>query len=154
MRALQVLAIALTWRAVARHAGGGMSNRTTWAMMLLLCGCSEDNPISPTPEDCTGPVQVSVSSGATPTFAWTPLCSLFFVLVEPESSGADQWGVISDSTNAISPPVVYGVVPPGARELTPPEALVSGITYEVLVFRWTGPGEEDGELVGQQKFTP
>ena len=131
-----------------------MSNRAIGLVMLFLCGCSKDDPISPVSETCTGPVQVSVASGTMPAFTWTPACSLFLVLVEPDSSGADQWSVISDSTNAISPPVTYGVIPPGARELDPPTPLVSGVTYEVFVFRWTGPGKQDGVLVGQRKFTP
>lgn len=114
-----------------------------------------DVPLTPTSR-CTGPVEVAVSTLNTPAFSWTPACRSWFVLVEHDSSGADQWSIISDSTNAISPPVIYGVKPfgYGTRELVPPEALVSGNTYRVSVFRWTGPGAQDGELVGLQKFTP
>jgi hypothetical protein len=78
---------------------------------------------------------------------------LFFLLVE-EDSGGDQWSVITDSTNAIAPPVTYGVVPPGATVNFPPAILVAGTSYEVLVFRWTGPGRQDGALIGSKIFTP
>lgn len=128
-------------------------------LLLLLAvvgtGCSSDSagpggPLSA----CTGVVSVSVSGGTTPTFSWTPACRLFLVLVEPASSGEDQWLVITDSTNAIAPPVTYGVTPPGAVQLAAPTALVAGQAYKLVVFRWTGPGAQDGALIGTGTFTP
>jgi hypothetical protein len=102
---------------------------------------------------CSGAVAVSVASGAQPTVTWTPACKLFFLNVEPVNSGADQWSVITDSANAIAPPVKYGVTPPGAVQLTAPASLLVGQAYNVYVFRWTGPGRQDGVLIGTGTFT-
>ena len=69
----------------------------------LLLACSDGtNPGDSLPV-CTGPVSILVSSGPTPSFSWTPACRIFFVNIELGAS--DQWGVISDSTNAIARPV-------------------------------------------------
>ena len=57
-------------------------------------------------------------------------------------------------SNEIVPPVTYGVVPEGATELTAPTALVAGVIYDVILFRFTGPGDDDGELIVIQTFTP
>lgn len=50
-------------------------------------------------------------------------------------------------------PITYGVIPEGARELTPPEPLVEGLTYSVQfwvydsLFRKTATSSEDWEGV-------
>jgi len=124
------------------------------ALLTILASCSDSTSPNEQPE-CTGPVQVAVTPrSTTPTFSWTPACRLFFVNIEPTGSGADLWNAISDSANAIASPVQYGVVPPGARQLTTTVALQHGTSYGVFVFRWTGPGNQDGVLVGSQVFTP
>jgi len=121
---------------------------------LAFAGEEVRYDVSLTPTNrCTGAVEVAVDS-ALLKFSWTPACRLWFVLVEADSSGADQWSVISDSINAISPPVFYGVPGFYARTLEPWKKLVPGTTYKVSVFRWTGPGAQDGELVGLRRFTP
>jgi hypothetical protein len=119
----------------------------------MLLACSSD---STSPGDlpvCTGPVTIAVSSGTSPSFSWTPACRLFFVNVELGAS--DQWSIISDSANAIAPPVRYGVVPAGAEQstsdVTPLEA---GQTYDVNLLYWTGPDAQDGTFIGSQEFTP
>ena len=128
--------------------------RGRWAALTLgLAACSSDptSPGGPVPE-CTGPVTIEVSSGTTPTFDWSPACRLFFLIVELGAD--DHWLVITDSTNAIAPPVRYGVLPAGARQRDPPTPLEAGRTYDVNVGRWTGPGAEDGVLIGSRIFTP
>jgi len=121
---------------------------------FTLWACSGDDPPGPSIiTECTGPVTATVSSGSSPVFSWTPTCSLFFLLVEPQGSGADLWSIISDSTNAIPPPVTYGVVPGGATELDAPQTLVPGTAYDVYLFRWTGPGSQDGVMIGTASFT-
>ena len=128
--------------------------RGRWAALSVgLAACSSD-PTSPgeiVPE-CTGPVSIEVSSGTMPTFDWTPACRLFFLIVELGAD--DQWLVITDGTNAIAPPVRYGVLPTGARQRDPATPLEAGQTYDVNVARWTGPGPEDGVLIGSEFFTP
>jgi hypothetical protein len=69
--------------------------------LFLASACSD-----PTGNDtgnlpaCTGTVAITVSAGKTPSFNWTPACSVFFVLVEA-AGGTDQWSIITDSTNGI-----------------------------------------------------
>ena len=120
--------------------------------MVLGCSSDETNP-SDAPPVCTGPVTIAVSSGTSPSFSWTPACHLFFVNVE--LGATDQWTIISDSTNAIAPPVRYGIVPAGAQQsssdVTP---LQAGQTYDVNLAYWSGPGAQDGTLIGSQDFTP
>ena len=123
------------------------------ALSCAMAACSSD-PTSPgaSVPECTGAVTITVSSGTSPTFNWIPTCHLFFVLVE---LGADDyWLVITDSTNAITPPVQYGVLPTGARQRATATPLQTGQTYDVNLARWTGPGAEDGTLIGNQNFTP
>jgi hypothetical protein len=97
-------------------------------------------------------VTIEVSSGTSPTFDWSPACRLFFLGVE--LGAADQWLVITDSANAIAPPVRYGVLPAGARQRDPALPLEPGQTYDVNFARWTGPGAEDGVPIGTEFFTP
>jgi hypothetical protein len=105
--------------------------------------------------ECAGAVSVAAGSGTTPVLTWSPACRLFLVLVEDPTGTGDQWGVLSDSSNAITPSVKYGTVPQGAtKELVAPTPLQSGHEYRLSVFRFTGPGHEDGELIGQTAFTP
>ena len=101
--------------------------------------------------DCPSQVTISVSAGTEPTFSWTPPCRLFFLNVEPADAGNDLWGIISRGSNAIEPPVQYGVVPAGATQSMEPEELVAGVSYAVYVFRFTAEG---GEFIGSQTFTP
>ena len=100
------------------------------------------------------PVTLTITSGTTPTFAWTPRCRLFFLVVEPAESGADLWSIITRSENGLAPPVTYGTVPSGAEETVSPVVLQAGVAYKVAVARWTGPGDDDGETVGGHPFTP
>jgi hypothetical protein len=120
--------------------------------MMLACLSDSTDPADPLPV-CTGPVTIAVSSGTLPSFSWTPACRLFFVNVE--LGATDQWSIISDSTDAIAPPVRYGVVPAGAEQssdgVTP---LQPGQTYDVNLFYWSGPGAQDGTLIGSEEFTP
>jgi hypothetical protein len=124
------------------------------AIGLLSLAC-DDGAGPGTAAECTGPVAVTVGAGTVPRFSWTPACRLFLVLVEDPSGDGDQWGVISDSSNAIGSPVKYGTVPAGATsELLSPVALQAGHLYHMSVFRFTGPGHEDGTVIGETDFTP
>jgi hypothetical protein len=127
------------------------------AGLLLVAACGSGGgstgPGQPLPE-CTGDVSIQVSTGTQPTFSWTPACRLFFLNVEPATSGGDLWPVISRGANRIAPGVKYGVVPAGAEQLQAPVPLVAGQSYKVALARYTGPGADDGVLVGVETFTP
>ncbi len=98
------------------------------------------------------PVTVTVSPGTSPTFSWTPSEAGSWLSVEALDDGADQWVVTSDSTNVIVPPVHYGDVPEGARELRAPVALTTGTTYLLLLVRNADSG--GFEYLAIHRFTP
>ena len=129
-----------------------LTTLTTALACVILLACSDDpSGIESLPE-CNGGVTVTVSAGIEPTFSWTPACRLFGVLVE--EGGPDVWLILSLGSNSITPPVRYGVVPQGATEREDPVPLVAGVTYDVTLARFTGPGDDDGELIANQEFTP
>jgi hypothetical protein len=121
--------------------------------LVWLSGCSDEIGPDELPE-CSGPVSLAVTPGATPTFSWTPSCRLAFLVVEPDENGTDLWSIITRGENALAPPVTYGDPPAGVETLTPPFPLTSGTVYRVAVARWTGPGDDDGESVGAETFEP
>lgn len=120
--------------------------------VVMLVGCSDDSSGPEELPECTGQVTVSISAGTEPTFNWAPACRGFLLLVE--EGATDVWSVITLGSNDLAPPVTYGVVPAGATELDTPVPLMVGTTYDVILFRHTGPGDDDGEIVTIQEFTP
>ena len=70
------------------------------------------------------------------------------LLDEHADAGNDLWTVITRGENGISPTVTYGVVPAGATQLTEPAVLEAGTAYKIVLARFTGPGDADGELPG------
>lgn len=111
-------------------------------------------PLTVTPTStCTWPAEVSVSSGVAPTFSWAPSCNMWRVIVRADSTGVEHWRLSSYAANAISPPVTFGSHVPGAGSYMG-AALTPGQPYTVSIYRWTGPGPEDGDVVGQGTFRP
>ncbi len=103
---------------------------------------------------CTGDITVTVSSGPTPRFSWSPACKTFFLLVESQGAGTDLWSIMTPGANELVSGIQYGTVPAGAQELDLPSPLAPGSLYVVDVFRYTGPDSEDGILSGSRTFTP
>ena len=121
---------------------------------FLLLGCSGDEPTSPVSECPGDPLSITVT--VTPgevVFSWSPACRLTGWNIEPVGSGADQWLVLYEGSNSIPPPVTYGVVPDGAREIHAAENLIPGNEYELYLVRWTGPGPQDATLISSTTFT-
>lgn len=126
--------------------------------LLPLCialACSDGaGPESANLPACTGDISLTVSSGPTPRFSWSPGCKTFFLLVESQGAGGDVWSIMTPGTNGLVSGIRYGTVPDGAQELDPASPLVAGSPYAVYVFRYTGPDSDDGVLIGAQTFTP
>ena len=120
---------------------------TTAAMLLALVGCriTDWNQSNDIPNACRGPVTVTVGSGTTPEFNWSPSCGVSLMTV------ADPTGQQSWWAGPFQPPVRYGVLPAGAEESIPAQPLVVGKTYTVTLF-----GEQGlfGTPLGSAKFTP
>jgi len=94
-------------------------------------------------------VNVTVGTGITPSFTWTPSCRVFAVLVE-DNSGGDQW-YLTKTTTGIAPGVVYGMVPQGAVQDRAPTPLQRGSSYIVILF---GTAADDFQQIAQRVFTP
>jgi hypothetical protein len=121
--------------------------------LALAASCSKSmEPAVLLPLCVPGATAVSVSAGVTPSVNWSPACRVSFLDVV--SFGVSQWRVTSDSANLITPPVQYGVVPSGARQIAAPVILQAGFNYSVIIGRWIGPKATDLENVGTLAFMP
>ena len=115
-----------------------------------LASCGDDDPSSPNaPAACTGNVTVTVTSGTTPTFSWTPACSVVALIVEEAAN--DQWNVLANGDPGFGPSVVYGAKPPGSTQVGAVTPLRAGTSYTVTLFR--GPLASP-VIASLQFFTP
>jgi hypothetical protein len=117
--------------------------------VALACGGGTE-PLA----ECTEPVDVSVTTGTTPTISWTPACGVGYLAVRrplPPSLGvlemAPVW-IIRANERLIGSPVRYGIRPRGTSEVVAPEALLAGRPYDVVV-DMSGQG-----VLGGRAFTP
>ena len=115
-------------------------------LILSVLGCGD--PAGPDQEACTdqtGTVSVTVTAGLTPSFNWSPACKVAVLLIEEDAS--DMWGISSDeatwanpaAANVIGPPIAYGSSHSGTTASQAPLPLVSGHTYEVVLWRAVSP---------------
>jgi hypothetical protein len=110
-------------------------------------GCSD----AADPSACLD-LPVSVGSGTTPEFSWSPACHIYSLTV----SGPDAGWLVSGGNvlqDVISSPVRYGVVPGGAVEDSPAQPLHAGVTYGVRLDRRNRVGG-GVTLVAERSFTP
>ncbi len=119
----------------------------TLALIFGLAGCAHPGRVAPTPCGPTSQLQLTIRSGPNPTFTWTPACAIGWVQVARSDADQVAWQIEArDSVNAFTSPMVFGVVPSGAIELTPAIPLVSGATYTVTLGRFF-----DGNFGGQPR---
>ena len=125
------------------------------AALALIAGCSTDDPATiAAPLGCRENLTISVSSGTTPTFDWTPNCPVNRVSVDDVNAApgtiATVW-TVSSSSGFFGPPLTYGVAPLQADGHGDPVALVPGRIYRVTIF-YAGPEISYGG--GHATFTP
>jgi hypothetical protein len=101
------------------------------AVFMTTSACEDSNdPAATINTPCSGSVAISVSSGTTPVFTWTPQCVIDHLLVEPTVSGiGDRWSFTGTATS----PVTYGSLPSGTHQPGPAQPLVAGSEYRVIL---------------------
>ena len=97
-----------------------------------MVGCGD----STSPTACPAP-SVGVSGGLNPTITWAGECGAQVVTVYETNTGFEVWHLTAN-TRSIPKPVVYGVVPAGAKALHAAEPLQRGTGYGVYVAVLTG----------------
>ena len=120
---------------------------------VLAAGCGSSGP-----DDgrCDEPLTFQVSAGLTPTFGWTPDCTVAQLrvvrLADQQFPEAEVWAVLA-AGNVIASPVGYGAPPAGTTDTTPDVPLVTGKAYR-LVLAVRNP--DTGVLLvgGLFEFTP
>lgn len=139
--------------------------RLSWILVvgaLVAFGCGGETGTNPPPPDdgpgpvdstiCAGPVNITVSSGTTPTFSWSPDCKLGRLIVM--DGLLETWGTETLGENIYESPIVYDVPPPGTVEPEPAVPLVAGRTYTVSVYNWFSVAPESLVFLGEKNFTP
>jgi hypothetical protein len=103
-------------------------------LLLLLACCMVGCGDSTDPTPCSAPSvgAVGVSGGLNPTITWAAECEAQVVAVYDAGTGFDVWHLTAN-TRSIPKPVVYGVVPAGAKALHAAEPLQPGTGYGVYV---------------------
>lgn len=121
-------------------------------ILAAACGSSEPNDDRCTDDDV---LAFQVSDGFTPTFTWTPACTVAHLrvtrLADADDPELEVWAVLS-SGNTFTGPVTYGTAPSGATEITPKQLLSPGKSYVMVV---SYRDHDSGELfvAGQVEFT-
>jgi hypothetical protein len=123
-------------------------------VLTVLSACSDSN--DPT-SDCPTDVAITVSTGTTPQFSWSPACRAYQVGVN--ASTGPVWAIGFNfsnpaKANAISTPVSFGDSLAVGDSLVahPVDELTPGQTYTFYVFGLTKVGQS--VKLGQQTFTP
>ena len=93
---------------------------------------------------------MSISSGVTPTFTWSPACTVGILYVE--DSLVTVWLIINDSTK-LGSPVTYGMVPAGSTEHAL-QALQAGRTYRVHLNSPNAGSPGVYNTIGEWAFVP
>ncbi len=116
-----------------------------WLVAVVACGGDGMDPEVTACSAETGTVTATVDVTGAPVFAWDPDCAVAGVLVEHAVGGAggDVWFIEASPTqaNLISPPVTYGTtsLPAGVETSYGPDPLVSGTSYDLILFRVVDP---------------
>ncbi len=120
---------------------------------LALVYCKSTTAADSKDCDLTGVQQLTISHGTTPSFGWAA-CGLSGITVSETS--ITKWSVAARDSDAVPPPVLYGVKPVQAdTQYVPPSALVAGHTYHLILLGHpphAAPG--DNVVLKDTTFTP
>ena len=95
---------------------------------------------------------MSISSGVTPTFTWSPACTVDILSVY--DSFVTVWSISNDSTK-LGSPVTYGIVPAGSTQhFLFLQALQAGVTYRVRLNNLNGSSPGGFDTIGEWAFVP
>ena len=117
-----------------------------FSIFLFVLGSCTDSTAPAQCKDDTSNVNLTVSSGLTPRFDWSPNCKIAAITIYDGNefawyaNGFADDGHVDLDANRLSSPVTYGVVPSGATDSQPPVALAAGHTYTVELIRVLPPG--------------
>jgi hypothetical protein len=132
------------------------------AIGCLIASCGGETGVNPQPgsPDTTSidstlcvNVEITVSSGTTPTFSWMPDCPVGVFVVEDDLMN-ETWAPETAGPNTYHSPIVYDVNPPDTFQPEAAFPLVAGKTYTVSIFRWVTVVPESLQLVATKTFTP
>ena len=102
--------------------------------------CASDSYVAPSTV-CQGSINVSVESGPTPKFHWTPACGLHRIsVIAPPSNGPvspTMWDLRADA-RFLGPGLRYGDKPEGTVTLANASPVTHGTTYAVLFVAESG----------------
>lgn len=136
--------------------------RLSWILVvgaLVASGCGGETGTNPPPPGppvdstiCAGPVDITVSSGTSPTFSWSPDCKIGRLIVM--DGLLEAWGTETLGENIYESPIEYDIPPPGAVEPEPAVPLIAGRTYTVSLYSWFSVSPESLVFLGEQDFTP
>lgn len=116
----------------------------------VAAGCSGSN--GPDDNRCEEALAFQITPTTTPTFAWSPACTIAQVRVANTWNDGEMWSVVGNG-NSIPGPVGYGTVPSGATQTHAPELLLADSTYR-LVVAILDPETSELLVAGSVNFTP
>ena len=122
-----------------------------------LPGCTEEQcPTGVQPAGAFSNVVAITVNRADPfEFRWVPCCEVGRIDVHEKVSHKLLWTIATEALDGVVSPVPYGKMPAGARQLDfvgTGHQVQDRRWYTVTVWRRTGLGPIDGELVGSQRF--
>jgi hypothetical protein len=119
--------------------------------LLLSTGCS--NPLG---DGSCHDVTITVSAGTTPRFDWSPRCSITELVVH-SATPPWAWDIKTQGFNGITPPIRYGVDPPGVEDISPKghaDTLTAGYPASVVISRYFATSDGDYLEDFESDFVP
>jgi hypothetical protein len=101
---------------------------------LVMLACRDSSAPAPAPglTLCAVPLTVSVTSGTTPVYRWTPPCGATYLEVTSPDRQHVFW-IVRGDTGKFGPGVQYGVAPSAFTTRFGPLPLTVGASYLVRI---------------------